>query len=98
METPVIRIGILRRTGRTHGEACHGGGGAVVGDVLDDGVARAAMGAVGEGIPVAPVGGRAKVAPAGVAGAHIRRNQRESTGLLAALKDGKPGPAASFDL
>ena len=38
-------------------EAGHGGGGPVVGDAQGDGEARAAVGAVGERVAVAPVGG-----------------------------------------
>ena len=60
VEAAVGGVGVLRRAGRAHGEAGHGGGGAVVGDVLDDGVARAAVGAVGEGIAEAAVGGSPK--------------------------------------
>ena len=98
MEAAVSWVCVLRCAGSAHGKARHGGGGAIVGDVLNDGVARAAVGAVGERVAVAPVVGVAEVAPAGVAGACVGRNQREGAGLLVALKNGKACAAASCDV
>jgi hypothetical protein len=46
-----------RRTGRAHREHGHAGVGAVVGDRAQDAQPRAAMGAVGERIAKAPIGG-----------------------------------------
>ena len=47
---------VFARAVGAHREAGHGGAGAVVGQRGDDGEARAAVGAVDEGVPVAPVG------------------------------------------
>ena len=87
MKAAVFRILILRLAGAAHGEGGHGGGRAIVGYVADDGVARTAVGAIGEGISVAPVRRVPKIAPAGVAGAGVRGNQREFASLLPAIKD-----------
>ena len=46
---------------RAHPELGHGGEAAVIGDVLNNGVARAAMGAIGERVAQAAVGGIAKI-------------------------------------
>ena len=51
----VQRVFIGRRAARAHGKACHGGVGAVVGEAADDGVARAAVGAVGKGVVVVAI-------------------------------------------
>ena len=55
--------------------------GPVVGDVADDGVARPAVGAVGEGVAEAPVGRIGEIAQAIGAGGDVRRDQRELAGL-----------------
>lgn len=57
MKAAVKRIVVFGLAGGTHGKVSHGGQGAVVGDVADDGVARPAVGAVGERVVVTPVGG-----------------------------------------
>ncbi len=56
VKSPVEGIGILAPAFRAHREGAHRGVRAVVGQRPDDAEARAAMGAVGEGIAVAPVG------------------------------------------
>src|ERR1700685_441856 len=89
MEAPVAGILVLRLAVSAHGEGGHGGGSAVIGYVADDGVARTAMGAIGEWISVAAVERVAKVAPAGVARARVRRDEHEFAGFLPAGKDRK---------
>ena len=61
---------------RAHGEGAHGGLRPVVGDVLDDGKARAAVGAVDEGVAIAPVPGVQQLPQAVVTDADIRGNER----------------------
>ena len=55
MKSPVARVGIFGRAVRAQAEACHGRIGAVVRQALDQGVARAALGAIDEGIAVAAI-------------------------------------------
>ena len=71
MKAPVARIVVLRLAGRAHVEGGHGGVGAIVGDIANDGVARAAVGAIGERVAEAAVGGRGEIAEAIVAGGHV---------------------------
>src|ERR1035437_9041061 len=52
MEAAVGGVVVLGAALRAHGEGRHGGVRPVVRDVADDGVPRAAVGAVGEGVPV----------------------------------------------
>ena len=78
METPIQRIGVFFLTIGTHGKRSHGGFGAIVGDVFDDGKARSAVGAVDEGIAVATVGWVEEFAQAIGADADIRRDGLES--------------------
>ena len=73
----VGRIVVLAQAIRAQLESGHGGVRPVVGDVADDGVARPAVGAIGERVPVAAVGGVREIAPAGVARRDIRRDERE---------------------
>ncbi|MNZ78973.1 hypothetical protein D3C78_975660 [compost metagenome] len=53
----VQRVFIGRRAARAHGKARHGGVGSVVGEAADDGVARAAVGAVGKGVVMVAICG-----------------------------------------
>ena len=71
VEAPVARVVVLGRAGVAHGEAGHGGGGPVVGDAQRDGEARAAVGAVGEGVAVAAVGRVGELGRAGRAGGQV---------------------------
>ncbi len=50
-------IAILRVAQRIHGPTAHGGAAAIVGQSFDNGIARAAVGAVDIGIAVARIGG-----------------------------------------
>ena len=81
MKPAIFRILILRLAGTTHFEGRHGGGRAVVGYVADDCVARTAVGAIGEGVAIAPVRRVAKIPPTSLpaiedreAGACLDRN------------------------
>ncbi len=71
VKAPVQRVFVLRRAFRTQRKAGHGGLVAVVGDEPGDGVARPAVGAVGEGVKVAAVGRVVHVGQAVVAGGHV---------------------------
>ena len=55
VEAPAARVRILRRAGRAHPERAHGRVRPVVGQALEDRVARPALGAVDERVAVAPV-------------------------------------------
>ena len=61
---------------RAHREGAHRGLGPVIGHVLDDREARAAVRAVDEGIAVAAVGRVAQFPQAVLADADVRRNER----------------------
>ena len=97
MKAAVLRILILRPAGIAHGEGGHRSRRAVIRYVADDGIARSAMGAVGEGISVAPIRRIPKVPPASVASARIGRDQRKFTRLLPAAKDGEAGVSLNRD-
>jgi len=55
MKAAIGAVVIFSLAIRAHHEIAHGGSGTVVGDVLDDGESGAAVGAVGEGIAIAPI-------------------------------------------
>lgn len=74
VEAPVGGVGVLGRAPRAEREAAHRGAFAVVRQILDDGGARAAVGAVDEGIAVAAVGGVEQLAQAGGAGRGVGRD------------------------
>ena len=94
MEAPVERIGIFLRTGGTHGKDIHRGGGPIVGKALDDGEARAAVGAVDEGVVVTAVRGVEKLAEAVGAGSDVGRDERSALGARVRGHDGKGDPVA----
>ena len=73
--SPVRHIVVFALAIGAHDETTHGGLGAVVGDVLDDGEARPAVGAVGEGVSVASVRWRQEFAPAVIAGGDVGGDQ-----------------------
>ena len=91
MKAPVARIVVLRLAGRAHVEGGHGGFGAIVRDIADDGVARTAVSAVGERVAEAAVGGIGEIAVAIVASSHVGRNQRKLAGFGDAGADGEGG-------
>ena len=87
VEAAVARVLVLPPAGRTQREAPHRRPLAVVGQVLDDGEPRAAVGAVGERVVVAPVGRVEQLAPAVVAGGDVRRDELVGAGVGVALED-----------
>ena len=72
-----------------HREARHGGAGAVVGQAQDDAVARAAVGAVEEGVAEAPVRGIAELAQTVGAGRDVGQHQGGSGSGAVARADGE---------
>ncbi len=101
MEAPVERVGVFAPAVRAHLELAHGRVWPVVGNVEDDGEARAAVGAVGEGVQMTPVVGVEKLGKAGRASSEI--GQYGGGFLLPgiALEDletGEPGGGQVADL
>src|ERR1700734_453066 len=97
MKAPVFGVLILRLARGAHSEVRHGGRDAVIRYIADDGVARAAMGAIGEWIAVAAIRRVAKIAPASVARASVGGDQRKFAGLVVAAKNGKARAPLYFD-
>ncbi len=87
MKAPVGRVFVFRAAGRAQREAPHGGALPVVGQVLDDREARAAVGAVGEGVLVAPVPRVEELGAAVVAGRDVRGDQLIGVGVDGAVQD-----------
>ena len=83
----VLNVVVLPVAVRAHGEGAHGGLRPVVGDILDDGKARAAVGAVDERIAVAPVRGIQQLAQAVVTDADIRGNEGVAQRLALTRQD-----------
>src|SRR4030042_920724 len=91
MKAAVKRIIIFCLAIGTHCERAHGGFGAVVRDILYDGEARPAIGAVGEWVMVAPVLRAEDFLEAGVTCGDIRRHQLILACLCNALPNFKLG-------
>ncbi len=91
VKAAIFRIVIFLFTGRTHQKNPHRGVEPVIRNAVNDGITRAAIGAINERILIAAVGGIEKLAPAIRAKAHIRRNQRSRKRVAAAGDDGKHG-------
>ncbi len=91
MEAPVQRVLIFCRTVGAEREVGHGRVGPVIGDIGDDCEARATIGAVNEGVPVAPVVRIVKLPPAIRAEAHIGRNRLVRPGACGRGQDLEPG-------
>ncbi len=81
--------------GRALGESPHRRALPVVGQRLDDGEARAAVGAGDERIAVAPVAGVGQLPLAGRAQGHVGRDRLAATGLVVAGEDGEVGRPSS---
>ena len=96
MKAPVLGVLVLRLARGAHSEARHAGRDAVIRYVADDGVARAAMGAVGEGIAIAAIGRVPKITPASIARACVGRDQRKFARLVVAAKNGKARAPLNF--
>ena len=90
VESPVRRTLELGAAGRTHRESGHGGARAIVGDVAHNRVARPAVGAIEEGVPVAAGGRVAQFAFALGASCDVGRYQREAAIPRHALADREP--------
>ncbi len=80
----VQRVFIGRRAARAHGKARHGGVGAVVGEAADNGVARAAVGAVGKGVVMVAIRRVGHIVGARLAHPLIRRDGDRGRALLLA--------------
>ena len=89
VKAPVAGVLVLLAAGRAEREAPHRRALTVVGQVLDDREARAAVGAVGERIVVAPVGRVQHLAPAVRAGGDVRRHQLVGVRVDQAAEDGE---------
>ena len=76
VEPPVQGIAVFRPAGGAQVEPAHRGQGPVVGQALDDGEARPAVGAVGERVAVAAGRRIPQLGQAVLAGGHIRGYQR----------------------
>ncbi len=94
MKAAIGGIGVFPPAGIAHGECSHGGVGPVVRNIANDGVTRPAVGAVGERIAVAAVGGIGEVAEAIRASGYVGRDQDEFTIAGEALADNE-GAAAN---
>eukprot|EP00825_Cyclidium_porcatum_P012782 TRINITY_DN16687_c0_g1_i1.p2 TRINITY_DN16687_c0_g1~~TRINITY_DN16687_c0_g1_i1.p2 ORF type:complete len:426 (+),score=47.11 TRINITY_DN16687_c0_g1_i1:3-1280(+) len=88
METPVQGVLVLRAAGLAHHEAPHGGVRTVVGERLDDREARAAVGAVREGVAVASIRGVEDLRQTVRAGGDVREDEgRRPAAVAVALPD-----------
>ena len=96
MVAPVLNIMILPVAIRAHGKAGHRGLGPVIGDVFNNGKAWAAVGAVDEGIAVAPVPGVTQFPQAVLTDANVRRDQGVAEFLPLALTNLKAFVAPQF--
>jgi hypothetical protein len=83
VKTAVHRVIVLTLALRAHLEAAHGGLGTIIRDVLDDGEARTAVGAIGKRITVTPVAWSQNLTQTGLAGSDVRRDKL----ILALLGD-----------
>jgi hypothetical protein len=76
VKAPVERIFVFRFASRAHREDPHGRLFTIIRDILHDGEAGAAVGAVDEGIAIAPIGRVEQFTKAVVTGRTIRRDER----------------------
>src|SRR5437867_2993310 len=91
VKAPVRWIMVLAGTVLAHGKHRHGGGGAVVGHVADDGKPRSAIRTVRQGIPIAAVGWLAQFTQAIGARGHVRRDEDVALHAPMAWGDDEPG-------
>jgi hypothetical protein len=86
----VFRIVILRLAYGAHFKVFHGGFRPIVGNVADDGIPGAAVGAVDKRIAEPPVFGVEQFFPAGVADGDVRGDERVRRCRVPAGDDRKP--------
>ena len=91
MKPPVVRIIVFGLTGRTHFKMPHGSFGSIVGNIVDDGIAGPAVGAVDKRIVIAPVSGVKEFGQAIAANRNVRRNQGGGFRPAFAFCNGKTG-------
>ena len=89
VKAAVRGILVLLAAPRTEHEAAHGRVGPVIRDVDDDGVARAAVRAVGEGIFKAAILGIEQLVPAVGAGGQIGQNVDRLAGVVVAVPESR---------
>ncbi len=97
METAVCRIEIFALAVRTQREGRHAGVVAVVGQRLDQRVARAALGAVDERVAVTPVLRVLQLMAAVVAHEVIRGHEDTRVGIGRTGRDQEVGIVSRFD-
>ena len=85
----IFDVAVFPLAVRAHGKAPHGGQRTVIGQVPHDGKARAAVGAVDEGVAIAPVLRVQQLAPTVVAQAEVRRDERVALRLDQTRQDRK---------
>ena len=74
MKAPIRRVFVFPPAVWAEGKGRHAGVGTVVGNGADDAQARPAMGAVGEGVAIAPVRRVGDLGGAGGAGGGVRHH------------------------
>ncbi len=89
MKTAVQRILIFLAALRTHREICHRSLGPVIGNVFNNGKTRPAVGAVGKGISITPVGRVPDLSLAIFADSDIRGNHSSLSTFFGAGMNGK---------
>ena len=89
VEPAVGGVGIFGGAFRAHGEGVHRGRRPVIGQRADDGEARAAVGAVDEGVVIASVGGVEEFPQTVVARCDVRRYERGPCAVRVGCEDGE---------
>jgi len=89
MKSTVEWIIVFGLAVRAHAEMAHGGLGAVIGNVIDDGISRTTVGAVNKGISISTIVRIEKLIFTVIADGYIRRNQGKPLRILPAPADGK---------
>lgn len=98
VEAAVRGVFVFAAAGGAHGKASHSGEGAIVGNVVNDAVARAAVGAVGEGVVVAAAVGVASFGEAVVAGGDVGGDEGKGGAGRVAFADGEGCVAGGRDI
>src|SRR6478609_11387002 len=87
VKTPIAGVAVFAIAIDTHPEFLHRCVGTIVRQRFDNGEARTAIGAVGEGITKATVSGIENLADAVGTGSDVRENERGLSAALLALAD-----------